>query len=97
MNGPDFSPVTSVQQAEDLVRRSDIEPLLLLPSEFGGLEVPENVVYVPAGISALKERIDQGDSFIPIAIRIEASDPGGVLHRDQHRGDALNRGAATTG
>lgn len=97
MNGPDFSHVTSVQQAEDLVRRGDIERLLLLPSEFGGVEVPENVVYIPAGISALKERIDQGDSFIPIAIRIEASDPGAFSTVISIWGDALNRGAATAG
>ena len=119
MQGPDFSHVNSVKAAEDLVRRGDIERLLLLPSEFGGVEVPENVIYVPTGIGAMKERIDrnvvgplvaegkitrysavpeyQGDSFIPIAIRIEASDPGAFSTVINIWGEALNRNGPNAG
>jgi hypothetical protein len=101
MPGPDFSQVNSVKKAEELARRGEVQRLLLVPSEFGGKEVPENVVYVPAGFRSVKEQIDrniimplvaegkitryralpeyQGDSFIPIAIKIEASDLGRSL------------------
>ena len=97
MSGPDFSTVDTRKKAEDLFRKGALEKLLLLPTEFGGVEVPENVVYVPVGIAAIKTRIDgkiigplvaegkvtryvaspeyQGASFIPIAIKIQASDP----------------------
>lgn len=69
-----------------------------MPLEFGGEEVPPNMVYVPVGVAAIKEGIDnnviaplveegtvtsytaspryQGSSFIPVAIRIVASNPG---------------------
>jgi hypothetical protein len=33
--------------------------LLLLPAEFGGRAVPENIVYVPAWIPAVKESTDR--------------------------------------
>jgi hypothetical protein len=113
MHGPDFSQVKSVKQAEDLVRRGEVERLLLLPQEFGGKDVPENVVYVPAAIRLLKEQIDrdvirpliaerkitryralpeyQGDSFIPIAIKLEAWDPGAFTNAINIWGEALNR------
>ena len=59
MQGPDFSQIKSVKQAEDLVRRGEVERLLLLPQEFGGKEVPENVVYVAAAIRLMNEQVDR--------------------------------------
>jgi hypothetical protein len=117
MPGPDFSQVSSVAKAQELVQRGELEQLLLLPAEFGGREVPENVVYVPVGFRSVKERIDrnivaplvaegkitryralpeyQGDSFIPIAIKIEASDPASFTTVINIWGEALNRKGAT--
>jgi hypothetical protein len=113
MQGPDFSHVSSVQKAEELVRSGELERVLLLPAEFGGTEVPQNVTYVPAGIRAIKENIDrniigplvsagtitryraspeyQGDSFIPIAIKIAASQPGAFSTVINIWGEALGR------
>jgi hypothetical protein len=96
--GPDFSDVTSRENAEGRVQRGELEKLFLLPAEFGGKDDPRNVVYVPREFVAIKAGIDidiikplvaegkikkyeatpeyQGKSFVPIAIKIVASDPG---------------------
>jgi hypothetical protein len=95
--GPDFSMIDSKAKAEALLQRGELERLFLVPSTFGGRDVPENVLLVPVGIVAIKAGIDadviaplvsagkvsryraipeyQGDSFIPAAIVITASDP----------------------
>ena len=58
--GPDFSHVTSVAAAEELARSGKLEPLLLLPTVFGGRDdIPENIVYVPIGMAAVKQNIDE--------------------------------------
>jgi hypothetical protein len=56
--GPDFSEVDSQSKAEELFRRGCLEKLLLLPLEFGGEDILNNVLYVPIGIAAIKARID---------------------------------------
>lgn len=58
--GPDFSHVTSAAAAAELAARGELEKLFLLPLEFGGQDIPPNVVYVPVGIGQVKQRIDQG-------------------------------------
>ena len=97
-DGPDFSAIDSQEKAEELFRRGDLEKMFLMPLEFGGQEIPENTLYVPIGVAAIKSGVDnniigplvaegkvtqytatpeyQGESFIPIAIKINASDPG---------------------
>jgi hypothetical protein len=112
-NGPDSSTVDSRVKAEELFRRGDLEKLLLLPLEFGGQDIPENVLYVPIGVVEIKSGIDknvirplvadskvtqyratpeyQGNSFIPIAIRIVASNPGEFSMTIHIWGDALRR------
>jgi len=97
-NGPDFSLIDSLAKAEDLFRRGDLEKLFLMPPAFGGVDNPQNVVFVPIGIAAVKSDIDeniikpladqrkitqysavpkyQGASFIPVAIKVTASNPG---------------------
>lgn len=59
VNGPDFSGVTSREQAEALARDGVLEPIQLLPLAFGGHDVPENVVYIPRGMGEVKDRIDE--------------------------------------
>lgn len=88
-----------------------------MPLEFGGIDDPLNVVFVPVGIAAVKAGIDQnviaplveegrvsrytatpeyqGRSLIPIAIRVEASDPGQFSSTINIWGDALARSAET--
>jgi hypothetical protein len=58
-SGPDFSKIDSRGKAEELFRRGELEKLLLMPPDFGGEDNPVNVVYVPIGIGAVKNRIDK--------------------------------------
>ena len=109
--GPDFSEIDSLAKAEELLRRGELEKLFLFPLEFGGQDIPQNTLYVPVGIAAIKSGVDnniisplvadgkltsysavpeyQGDSFIPIAIKIVASDPGEFTTRINVWGEAL--------
>jgi hypothetical protein len=57
-HGPDFSGIDSREKALDLWRRGELQKLLLMPPEFGGEDVPPNVVYVPAFAVELKRRLD---------------------------------------
>jgi hypothetical protein len=58
--GPDFSSITSEAKAEELARQGLLEKMLLLPVVFGGRDdIPENYVYVPVGLAAVKRRIDE--------------------------------------
>jgi hypothetical protein len=56
--GPDYRHVDSREKAEELYRRGELQKLLLLPTEFGGQDIPPNIVYVPAMAVELKARID---------------------------------------
>jgi len=111
--GPDFSDVDSLKKAEALYRKGQLEKLLLLPPEFGGEDIPDNTLYVPIGVGAIKNRIDQnmigplvdegkvrqytaepeyhGDSFIPIALKITAWDPGEFTTTIRIWGEALSQ------
>lgn len=64
--GPDFSTIDSVQRAEELRARGELERMFLMPLEFGGQDVPPNVVYVPVGMASAKARIDN-DVVRPLA------------------------------
>jgi hypothetical protein len=112
-NGPNFSAIDSLEKAEELFRRGDLEKLFLIPLEFGGGDNPDNTLYVPVGVAAVKAGIDnnvigplvaegkvtqynasleyQGESVIPIAIKIEASDPGEFSTTINIWGEALTR------
>jgi hypothetical protein len=56
--GPDFSDIDSQKKAVAAFRRGDLERLFLIPLEFGGKDVPDNVLYVPVGIADVKAGID---------------------------------------
>ncbi|MFV8262988.1 hypothetical protein ACNQR9_06935 [Mycolicibacterium peregrinum] len=56
--GPDFSMVDSLEKAEELYAQGQLERMLLFPTEFGGQDFPQNVVYVPVGFTAAKAEID---------------------------------------
>lgn len=111
-NGPDFSSVNSHAKADELWQRGELQRLHLIPLEFGGQDIPPNVVYVPAFAVEMKSRIDsnivkpliagkkvtryaatpeyQGESFVPIAIKISATDPEAFSARVAIWGSALN-------
>jgi len=58
-SGPDFSHVDSLAKASELLGQGKLEKLHLMPPEFGGEDIPQNVVYVPVGIAAVKAGIDR--------------------------------------
>jgi hypothetical protein len=53
----DFSDVTSVEDAKRLEARGELVKILLFPEEFGGEDVPANVVYVPEVTAEIKNMI----------------------------------------
>jgi hypothetical protein len=57
-NSRDFSAIDSLAKAQRLFEVEELEPLYLFPLEFGGQRIPQNTVYVPPGIAAIKEQID---------------------------------------
>jgi hypothetical protein len=50
----EFSSVVSLKDAEDACRRGHLTKAFLLPSELGGQDRPDNVVYIPSHISEMK-------------------------------------------
>ena len=57
-NGPDFSEIDTQAKAIELFNQGRLEKLYLLPPEFGGADRPENIVFVPPGIAAIKASTD---------------------------------------
>jgi hypothetical protein len=112
-HGPDFSDVDTREKALALVEEGKLEPLYLMPPEFGGPDDPRNIVYVPVGIADIKRGTDlniiaplvesgdiqnysavreyRGRSFVPMAIKIEASDPKRFESEINIWGEALDR------
>lgn len=58
--GPDFSHVTSEATAVKMAAGGLLEKVFLLPPEFGGQDIPPNVVYVPVGMGQVKQHVDLG-------------------------------------
>jgi len=56
--GPDYSHVDSREKAIALFQRGELVKLLLTPQDFGGTDVPLNVVYVPEFVVDVKAGID---------------------------------------
>jgi hypothetical protein len=53
----DYSHITTRDAAEKLAAKGELFKILLFPQEFGGEDVAANVVYVPAGIPEIKDRL----------------------------------------
>ncbi len=64
--GPDYRRVTTRAAADKLCRQGELAHLLLLPVEFGGQDIRENVVHVPPFVAELKARIDR-EQILPLA------------------------------
>jgi hypothetical protein len=54
----DFTEVDSLEKTQALYQEGKLEKLYLFPLEFGGKEIPQNVLYVPPGIAEIKKGID---------------------------------------
>ena len=57
-NGPDFSAIDSPAKAEASFRRGELEKLFMMPLDFGGAEIPQNTLYVPAWVRDVKASFD---------------------------------------
>jgi hypothetical protein len=57
-HGPDFSHLDSQAKVEAACQRGELEPLHLLPLEFGGADDENNILYVPIGVADVKAGID---------------------------------------
>ena len=65
-DGPDFSDVDTAEKVQQLVRAGRLDKVLLLPEAFGGADIEVNVVYLPAGMGAIKARTDH-NVVLPLA------------------------------
>ena len=54
---PDYAHVKSNAQAMALCESGELFKILLFPAEFGGEDVPHNVVYVPRGVPEAQQMI----------------------------------------
>ena len=54
---PDFSNVTSREQAQRLAAQGQLVRILLFPAEYGGEDIEQNAVYVPPAIVPVREAL----------------------------------------
>lgn len=59
-DGPSFAHVDSASKVKELFELGILEPLYLMPLEFGGPDVANNRLYVPIGIADIKMSMDIG-------------------------------------
>ena len=57
--GPDYSSIDTMDKAQDAAKSGELVPLLLLPLEFGGSPIPENIIYVPHFVAEMKHSTDE--------------------------------------
>lgn len=53
----DFNEVDSLEKAKQLFDKGELHKILLFPREFGGEDIPPNVMYVPKGVPEVKDQI----------------------------------------
>lgn len=54
---PDYSHVTSREQAEALVHEGKLIAVLVFPAELGGIDRVENVTYIPPAIAEARDMV----------------------------------------
>ena len=54
----DFDSIDTLEKAEKEFQKGNLEKLYLLPLMFGGEDEIHNTIYVPIGINAAKEKVD---------------------------------------
>ena len=54
---PDFSSVTSREQAQQRAAEGSLVRILLFPAEFGGEDIEQNAVYVPPAIVPVRAQL----------------------------------------
>lgn len=84
-HGPDFSSVNSREKAIAMVEDGTLEPLYLMPPEFGGPDDPRNIVYVPIGIADIK----RGTDLNIIAPLIQSGDIQNYSAVPEYRGSSF--------
>lgn len=77
-SSPDFSFVDSIEKAIQLCEEGQLEKIQLVPPEFGGVDIPMNMLYVPVGVGKFKQQVDKkmvGDLIEKGAVSEYAVDP----------------------
>jgi hypothetical protein len=54
----DYSEIDSAEKVQALYRAGQLEPLYLFPLELGGQPIPQNTLFVPIGVAAVKKMLD---------------------------------------
>jgi len=80
----DFSAIDSVAKAQALYNQGKLERLFLFPLEFGGQEIPQNILYVPHGIAAIKQQIDSA-----IGDMVKQGLVSGYAAEPEYKGDSF--------
>jgi hypothetical protein len=74
----DFSSVDSIEKARQLCDEGMLEQIQLVPSDYGGVDIPMNMLYVPVGVGKFKQQVDEkmvGDLIEKGAVSEYAVDP----------------------
>lgn len=58
VNPLDFTEIDSLEKAESKYRHGELSVIYLFPPGLGGVETPQNAVYVPHFVEMFKERFD---------------------------------------
>ncbi|TCI90952.1 hypothetical protein [Tenacibaculum sp. M341] len=58
-NGLDYSKIDSNEKAIELFKKGELTELHLMPLEFGGQDIPMNILYVPEFAKMFKLRFDK--------------------------------------
>jgi hypothetical protein len=81
----DYSHIDTREKAEALCAQGKLERLWLMPEEFGGQDVPQNIVHVPLGFVAMKRGADL-DVIMPL---VRAGKVVEYAATPQYAGDCL--------
>lgn len=72
-NSPDFSGITQ-REAQKMLEAGELELMYLIDPRFGGSEAMDNCLYVPAGVTAVKEHFDNTVELLLIEGKVKGYD-----------------------
>ena len=87
---PDYPKVVSTEQASQLHEKGELERIYLFPLEYGGPDIPPNIVYVPLGTTERKAAADS--AVVPL---LESGKAVRYAAEPTYKGDSLIPSAIT--
>ena len=58
-NGPNFKDIDSIEKAIELYENGQLSKIYMMPLEFGGEDIPENIIYAPEFVLKFKKQFDK--------------------------------------